>query len=197
MDEKSIEKILRNIYTHWVTYVQRLKSGSSMVSVRLRPSWTHSAARGPKTSLPTARASAPRVPYSNSTRGSTIVHSCCSVLCGVRCKFCKRDVCINKIGIVVKKKRNVLNIQTSWSENIGVLPTQGLSLQRPHFLCGGSKEALKTFNNWKEVGDQQLMGSIGWKDEEILQWDMSYFNYTLIQVGSFFTSSRNQLYCLA
>lgn len=42
------------------------------------------------------------------------------------------------------------------------LLTQGLSLQRPHFLCGGSQEALQAFNNWREVGHQQLLGSIGW-----------------------------------
>lgn len=38
--------------------------------------------------------------------------------------------------------------------NLWGLPTQWLSLQRPHFLCGGSQEALQAFNNRREVGHQ-------------------------------------------
>lgn len=58
----------------------------------------------------------------------------------------------------------LLNVSTSqllhfWGE-WGLL-TQGLCLQRPHFLCGGRQEALQAFNNWREVGHQQLLGSIG------------------------------------
>lgn len=41
------------------------------------------------------------------------------------------------------------------------LPTQRLSLQGPHFLCGRREEALQALDDWSKVGYQQLFGSIG------------------------------------
>lgn len=101
-----------------------------------------------------------------------VIHPCCWVCCEVRCTFCSLKSKIETTPSVWQDEEVVKNICCSKCTNITTssfsfanfwgLPTQGLSLQRPHFLRGRSQEALQAFNNWREVGHQQLLGSVGW-----------------------------------
>ena len=44
--------------------------------------------------------------------------------------------------------------------------TEGLGLQGPHLLRGGCEEALQALDDRGEVGNQELLGRVGWNTGE-------------------------------